>query len=49
MTGLALVYETQRHEKAHGGVGWVALLFVQRVKEHLNYARSNTGKTSARQ
>ena len=40
MTGLALVCETQRHEKAHGEIEWVALLLVQRVKDHLNYARS---------
>ena len=47
MTGLALVCETHRHEKAHGGVGWVALIYVQSVKGHLNYARINNRVTSA--
>lgn len=46
MTSLDLVCETQRHERAHGGVRWGALKSARRVKEYLSYARSNTGKTA---
>lgn len=45
MTGLALVGVAHRHERAHGEVRRVVLLFARRVKDYyLSYARSNAGK-----